>query len=75
MSNTAIVKFPAKELDLTAMEWIQKRNQMYDRDNIAQNYSAICKRKHLNKFKETVMYLVSGASVVLSIMALYFVMF
>ena len=75
MSNTAIVKFPAKELDLTAMEWIQKRNQMYDRDNIAQNYSATCKRKHLNKFKETVMCLVSGASVVLSIAVLYFVMF
>ena len=70
-NTTEIIKFPTKELDFTALNWIRERNQMVARENVAQTYSRECKKKALH---EDIMYIVSGLAVCASIVALYFVL-
>lgn len=67
-TNTAIVNFPAKELDLCALDWIEEKNQRTAREKAARRYSATCKR---NTVKEEIMGFLSVIGIFCSLAVTY----
>lgn len=75
VKTAEIIKFPRKELDLSALNWIQERNQVTARENAARRYSESCNvNQKRNALKEDIMCVISGVSMFASLAALYFIM-